>query len=355
MLTFKSGKTVELQDGICVAVPDGYHYSKVGSGDNQNWAYVVPENYSLSLNHIDAKPYSFGLTPAVAQLPVETTADKFESFKAFLAGNQLIDTNVSVYQLSCCEHGLFIYQQWYDAYDPTYNKINGFLFAGTGMYQIHFFLNRDDNNACTNEAAQEFRVACNDWMSRTSFAGEKQSAILKGDPNEAKYTLDDLSSSLERGKNVLPLHDGLSNGMRLFYAVAALLWYSKHGINIEKRDVDRLAYIIDTINGNPVSDTLLKDLLVKYRVRNSSIGDILDRYEFQLVLKDLVLVTKMVGAEDVSGLVWVYTNGFNEMIRVIASDHGLLADADLFSVQLNDALKHAVIDIWNSNTVFTNF
>ena len=192
-------------------------------------------------------------------------------------------------------------------------------------------------------------------MSRTSFAGEEQSAILKGDPNEAKYTLDDLSSSLERGKNVLPLHDGLSNGMRLFYAVAALLWYSKHGIKIEKRDVDRLAYIIDTVDGNPVSDTLLKDLLVKYRVRNSSIEDIMDHYEFQLVLKDLVLVTKMVGAEDVSGLVWVYTNGFSEMIRVIASDHGLLADADLFSVQLNDALKHAVIDIWNSNTVFTNF
>lgn len=171
-LTFHQNNSFFHGEGLKVPVPDGYHYEQYGNGENQGWAYIVPQDVSLYANHIDAKPYSFGLTSS----PVSHIAFESKNIKAykqvFLSAGYLTP-GVFVDSFTVSDHCAFLYQNWYDTADKTYNKINGFLFAGNDVYQFHIYVNHTAPIGHDEDTISAFLEVGRAWMRQLALRADQ--------------------------------------------------------------------------------------------------------------------------------------------------------------------------------------
>ena len=95
-------------DSLSLPVPDGYHYGEDGSEENAGWAYIVPEDVSLSDNHYDARPFSFGVTVRPAgRWPFEFEADKIAAFRNVFLSHGYLSSDVGVDDLVVSDHCAF--------------------------------------------------------------------------------------------------------------------------------------------------------------------------------------------------------------------------------------------------------
>ena len=143
VLSFDKREHFAFGNGLKIPVPDGYHYDQCGTGVNMGWSYIVPCNVSLGEHHIDAQPYSFGITSnPVSHAPFESK--HIEAFKQVFISGGLLDEDVLVDTFTVSDHCAFLYQNWYDSAANLYNKINGFLLAGNDVYQFHIYANHTE-------------------------------------------------------------------------------------------------------------------------------------------------------------------------------------------------------------------
>lgn len=169
VLSYSNGMVMELPNELHIPVPDGYHYESSGEGVNSGWVYIVSEGVSLSENHIDAKGYSFGIVSELtAQLDFESCL--LEDIKQIFVSRGILDSSVQVDSLLVSEHCAFLYQNWVDPSDKTYNKINGFLFAGGEVRQFHVFINHDDEISHDEKTIKAFLEAARTWMGQVTLA-----------------------------------------------------------------------------------------------------------------------------------------------------------------------------------------
>ena len=106
-LTFNNSERVKVDGKLVTYIPDGYKYAKDGYGGNQHWFYIVPDDYSLDLDHIEAKPLSFGIVDLPVDISSTVNKDSIEGCKKFLIQNNALDPNVAIYDLICSEHCFF--------------------------------------------------------------------------------------------------------------------------------------------------------------------------------------------------------------------------------------------------------
>lgn len=164
-ISFDQEKSMVLANGLSVPVPDGYRGYSEGTGVNAGWVYVVPENILADSNHIDVKPYSFAITVSPgAHLAFEPKyIDALK--KVFLSKGYLSD-EVSVESLIVSDNCGFLYQDRTDVTDATYNKLNGFLFAGEDVFQFHVYANHESGIAHEPTTIDSFHKICLEWMQR---------------------------------------------------------------------------------------------------------------------------------------------------------------------------------------------
>ena len=159
---------------IHLPLPDGYHSGLRGPGGNADWCYIVPENVPLSAEHIDAKPYGFGISAAPSgSMPFES--GKIESFKGLFLQMGYLSHEASVGQLICSDHCAFLFQSWTSPSDASFNKINGFLFTRDCIHQFHIFANHNANIAHQQSTINEFLSVSASWMERVYIDGEEKS------------------------------------------------------------------------------------------------------------------------------------------------------------------------------------
>lgn len=159
--------------GLEIPVPDGYHYMQFGYGLNQGWSYIVPQDVSLHANHIDAKPYSFGVTTSpVSHIAFESK--NIEAYKQVFLSAGHLTPGVLVDSFTISAHCAFLYQNWYDTEDKYYNKINGFLFAGNDVYQFHIYVNHTVPIGHDENTISAFLEVGRAWMRQVALQEDKE-------------------------------------------------------------------------------------------------------------------------------------------------------------------------------------
>lgn len=174
-IAFNHKNSFTLGSSLEIPVPDGYHYIQFGYGLNQGWSYIVPQDVSLHDNHIDAKPYSFGVTTSpVSHIAFESK--DIEAYKqAFLSAGHLTP-GVLVDSFTVSAHCAFLYQNWYDTEDKYYNKINGFLFAGNDVYQFHIYVNHTTPIGHDESTSSAFLEVGRAWMRQVSLKEDQENS-----------------------------------------------------------------------------------------------------------------------------------------------------------------------------------
>ena len=294
-ISFNKSERVTVDGNLVTYIPDGYKYAKDGYGGNQHWFYIVPENYSLDLDHIEAKPLSFGI--AVPPIDISATVDKdaIDNCKNFLIQNNALDPSVAIYDLICSEHCFFIFQRWFDSNDNLYNKINGFIFAKNLMYQFHTFMNHDIPVSDNIDVIRNFDLISRQWMKKVALSGDK-SYKVKGDPEEVKATLDDLSRMFVMAKEkILPtLSDDLGSNLRKTYALIAGMFYSKNNMQITTARAQSVSNMVGPIDGQEVSKDYLLKLISENGGKTRSITDVIRGFDHDRALKALLCMRERI-------------------------------------------------------------
>ena len=185
-------------DSLSLPVPGGYHYGEDGSEENAGWAYIVPEDVSLSDNHYDARPFSFGVTVRPAgRWPFEFEADKIAAFRNVFLSHGYLSSDVGVDDLVVSDHCAFLYQTWINGNDKTYIKVNGLLFAGNDIYQFHIMANHSEEIGGDEDFVDAFLELCRDWMRRVRFDEDADEDVFEDEENGKDEPADDDASNSE--------------------------------------------------------------------------------------------------------------------------------------------------------------
>lgn len=348
-LTFNSKSDVVVGNGLHFPIPDGYHYNLDGSGVNQNWCYIVPESVSLDENHIDAKPFSFGITAnPIGHITFE--AEKIEAVKEVFIQRGFLDERVLVKTHICSAHCAFVYQSWTDNIDKTYNKIKGFLFAGNDIYQFHIYANHDEPIAQDETTISAFNSMSELWMDAFILNDDEdyQETAQKGDSGEVKGTIDDLTRMMETFSQWLPVRADIADQIKTCYAKVGVLFYKYYSLPIDEKAGALFAQMIDNINGKDMSKNLLMNLL---HSTYGTIADVMSDYDNTYIVNQLVKQDKMVRVQYENGITIVHYNGIKELLLVLCGENGVDYTACEFSKECLECLEKVIKDKWDTTNI----
>ena len=169
-VTYLQGNVYLHEGGIKVPVPDGYHAQPHGSGDNTAWGYSVPDNYPLSKNHIDAHPFSFGISQKPSSTIPGFKLYMIDALTTYLISEGILPPDGMVKRRICPNRCAFIYHEYWDS---LWLKINGFLYAGDALYQFHAYENFDTPRIANDYDKDAFEDIVIDWMDRVAYIGDE--------------------------------------------------------------------------------------------------------------------------------------------------------------------------------------
>lgn len=352
-LTFNKSERVTIDGNLVTSIPDGYKYAKDGYGGNANWLYIVPEDYPLESDHIEAKPLTFGIVPIPFHSePKSFCVSDLDACKLFLLQNNLLQQGVGISECICSEHCFFVYQKWQDSNDNVFNKINGVLFAGNKLYQFHTFMNHDEPISDDEDVIRAFELVSRQWMKHIVLTSESVYKE-KGDPDEVKATLDDLSRMFEMAKErILPtIPDDLGSGLREIYALIAAMFYSKNGKRLDSSGVHSIRGMVEEAGTEAITEDDLKKLLEKSNAKTPT--DIILGYKHERVLKTLITLDKLSGADVEGGLAFVHFTGVKLLLKTLCAETGLDYDLNAFSLECLESLRTVFGKRWWDTDAYT--
>ena len=350
-LSYTANTYAIIDDKLYLPVPDGYHYKSEGNGVNANWCYIVPKDVPLTANHIDAKPFSFGVTTQSGKIPFD--AENIEVVKLFFIEKGFLDGNVMVDQFICSKHCAFLYQNWTDTADATYNKINGFLFAGDRFRQFHIYVNHNSEIAYRQSTIDSFLKAAAAWMKKVYLDGDEayKKTVPAGSTAEVRDTIRDLSTILRQASEKLPIPAGAEKDLKKIYAVTGALFYVKNGLQLNGEAGRLLAQMVDEVDGSPMNGELLKKLLKESRAEYGSISDCMKAFSNTYLVNQLVKCDKITKSAYDKGITIIHHNGIKELLLVLCSKNGIDFTDNAFCRECLDSLNEVIEDKWNSTSI----
>ena len=343
-LTFNNSECVPVVGDLVTYIPDEFKYARDGFGGNQHWMYIVPKDYSLDLDHIDAKPMSFGIIPiSIGTLPGPADKDYLDSYKEFLRDNNVLQYGVAIYDCICSDHCMFIYQRWNDYENNTYNKINGVLLADDQVYQFHTFMNYDRPISSREDVIRQFELMSRQWMKHVVLSGD---SIYKpkGDPAEVTATLNDLSRLVKKCKEVLlsTLSDEFGSDITESYASIARLFYQDHNIPIDSSSLHSINNMLGRADNQELPD-----------VKFASITDLLRAPLHDRVMKQLVMTDKVSERTMGGGITIVHSEGVKELLKVLCQNNDIDYDLDLFSMECVETVRDLFNEKWSGISTYS--
>ena len=351
-LTFNKSERVSIDGDLVTSIPDGYKYAKDGYGGNANWLYIVPEDYPLELDHIEAKPLTFGIVPAPFYTePKPIPVSNLDVCKRFLLQNNALEQGVAISECICSEHCFFVYQKYQDSNDYLFYKIKGVLFAGNKLYQFHTFMNHDEPVPDDEDAIRAFELVSRQWMKHVVLTSEP-AYKEKGNPEEVKATLDDLSRVFKMAEEkILPTTpDGLGSDLRQIYALIAALFYSKNGKQLNSSGANAIRGMVEEAGGEAITEDNLKKLLEKSNAITPT--DIILDYKHERVLKALITLDKLTNTNFEDGLTNVHYTGVKLLLKTLCAETGLDYDLNAFSLECLENLKELFGKRWQDTDAY---
>ena len=184
--TYHLNQSFTLDGKLQIPVPDGYKYELNGTGENDQWNYIIRKDVPTSRNHIDAKPLSFGISAPVSLEEATFSADRIDNYLC-LHENYFHDT--PLYQI-CSEHCAFTYKAARSESDRTFNEMDGFILAGENAYVYHVFANHDSDISHLDGVRTWFWEVARKWMLQFRYEGDESSGgkfFTAFSPNEELY------------------------------------------------------------------------------------------------------------------------------------------------------------------------
>lgn len=348
-LTFNESEQVTIDGNFVTYIPDGFKYARDGFGGNEHWFYIVPETCSLDLYHVEAKPLSFGIVNTPIDIYATVSKDQIEGCKNLLIQNNALDISVAIFDLIVSEHCFFIYQRWTDSNENMFNKVNGFVFARDKMYQFHAFMNHDKPVSDHPEVIREFEYISRLWMKHVLLLNDS-AYKAKGDPDEVKATLDDLSRMFVMAKQkLLPtIPDDMGDDLRKTYAVISGMFYINNNMQITPSRAQSVGNMTGRINGQEVSKDYLIKLLDDTGAKRQSITDVIRGFAHNKALKTLVTMDKLSNAGFDGGLAIVHFEGVQILLKTLCADNNIDYDLNRFCMECVEDLRDLFDEKWES-------
>ena len=152
-LSYNQNTSFRFND-LIIPVPDGFHHSLNDEGPNINWIYIVPKEYDLSKNHIDASPYSFGISKEpVSSLPANCTVDQRERVHQTFANFGMLDLGMLLFQAVSDHCWLAVNADFLPGRE--WNKMKGLLFSREKVFQFHMYINYDQSEEAKRELLKQ--------------------------------------------------------------------------------------------------------------------------------------------------------------------------------------------------------
>lgn len=262
---------------------------------------------------------------------------------------RILKQGVSVNECICSEHCIFIYQRWEDNVDELYFKINGVLVAEEKLYQFHAYTNYEKPSSDPQGAMRSFELVVRKWMKHVVLSGDPKYKV-KGDPDEVKATIDDLTRIVGQFKETamptVPADFG--DSLKESYALIAGMFYLKHNKQIDSSRLVTLRMMI----GQDLSKESLMELLEENNAKARSIKEIICGSINDSVMDWLVMEDKFVGSEIEKGITIVHFEGIKELLKVLCVENDIDFDLDEFNMECIDSLTEQIKEKWMGNASY---
>ena len=356
-ITFESNQYFLLNDKVNVPIPDGYHFTDSGTGENAGWFYIVPNDVPFEENHIDAKPLSFGITAnKIGDFPFDV--EKLEAIKQFMIANGHLDETITVYQVICSEHCCFLYQNWTNPSDATYNKINGFLFAYDELYMFHAFANHTENIAHEEKTIYAFEATAVSWMEKTYLIDEAPNKEKRRIPATAEGVSTGISTLFEIEKR---LHSYIG-GRPLFeefftdfiFAVCAMFCKTNE-LPVNNSSLIILKDLNYRFTEKRIKSQLnkVKYKLERYKLESNSIREFISDINGRFVVNQFVTCDKILNTDINNGVIAYFSETMEAMLEFLREKEAI--DSDSFSDCFLKELRELEKEKWDSVAVFFSF
>ena len=350
LLSFDDNRFITINDTLQIPVPDGYHYSIDGTGDNKDWAYIVPEDYSLNENHVDAEPLTFAVTKVYSSIGITFEAKIALQLKDFFVQKGMLNSNLVTEIYYCSAHCAFMYQSWVDSGNGAFNKINGFLFVKDRVHQFHIIYNHESGIGNNAGVIREFLELCRLWMGKVSLQNDEPYSEPTT-PETVKDNINNMADLMEKISDRFPVQKDFRTILKEYYASLGAMFLSKKDIAIDSSSAETISQMTGDISGKHVSANYLNELLSKYHLAHGSISDYNKLYQNELIISQFVQVDKAANTNYVDGITEIHEDCVGLFLRVLCANYKLDFQTDEFYRECCNSLQDVIEDKWNSTRV----
>lgn len=347
--TYNENKTVTVNNDIVMPVPDGYKYVDGGDGTNQNWFYLVPEDFDTSREHVDA-PFTVAIsTHEVSSGEIPTEPRLLDVLNNNMTMTGLLFNNIIVRRFMSTEKCMFFYQGFTDPDVKNYNKFKGYVSGEAGLYHFHAFANYDDDIAGDPRVEQAFEQVVQEWMVGVHSVKDAPYPLVENTSDVVKDVIKDLPGTLEKLKDRLGVFPTYEDELKEHYAKIAAMFFKAHNIPVDAKAVKMVSDMVGTIKGSALTAKTLESYAAYVDVTD----DELSFDEDGRLINQTVKADKMAGLEFKDGLT------FNYYESVYALLYSLCAQANIgyfdtgFSEKCLHGIRQVINDKWSSTNILT--
>lgn len=348
-ITFKTNQYFILNEKVNIPIPDGYHYSNSGSGGNAGWFYVVPKDVSLEKNHIDAMPLSFGVTASkIGDFPFD--AERIDAITQLMIMTGYMNNDAAtVVPVICSEHCGFLFQSWTDPSDATFNKINGFLFAGDELYQFHVYANHPKEIAHEPKTIEDLVSVVMSWMKKVYLCGEEP-ASLEPRVSVAADSIKVSIHTLVEIENRLHTYIGgaldFKNELIELIVAAGVMLYQANGIESDEMLTNLLSEITESYSIESLKAIQASNIT---KVKGYTAHKLLEQYESGFVVNQLVKCDKILKTSIQNGATALLSELLCAYLEYLCAEAGI--EKDRFSKKLLTDLEKLKETKWDSVSI----
>lgn len=178
-ISFEKKNTIIAAENFVLPVPDGYKASCEGTGANADWCYIVPEDYDLNSDHIEAKPFSFAVAKINSLngqlLPNPENKDIQYSLlmKYILVQVGAFSNLDDILDIEFSDNCVALFEPAFDESDPTWIKFKGCICAGSEVHLFHVYKNYDEPfEGDPFDELKPLLFVLKQWIKKIKYTGE---------------------------------------------------------------------------------------------------------------------------------------------------------------------------------------
>lgn len=359
-LSFSLKNKYNYETGIVLPIPDGYRCI-CGEGVNAGWCCIVPESFPVGGNHIDAKPFSFGVTlNPIIEIPEsimgEDIKTKVDIIVNLFVSRGVIDQSVEIRKTISSANCAFIFQNWINEDDKTFNKTNGFVIAGKNLYQFHAFANHNEEISCDDRTIEEFLKTVNEWMKNVSIENDEPAKEEEPEKDENQFNVEHLQVIFEQICSLINKANFISNkdmtikNMKSIIMATGSLFYKAKNAELDDEAVSVISKVTGEFEGKVVNKATIDKVSRSLGARTPT--ELMSSFGNRNAVGSLVTIDKAIKSEFKSGCTSLYIFVITGLLFVLCEKLGVEFGSDQFCEEALSSLSNLIQEKWSSTMVF---